>query len=470
MNLSTESMLLFADDAASAARMQAIDHLHGATAIYTAEGVVDELLERLDWPRGFAKLVDPSCGDGIFLGRSLVKALATGSYSDEALLKIIEGWEIHPHACEQARARVEAILVAHGRCAATAASMAQAMVHNRDFLTEGPTEPTWHAIAGNPPYLRWLNVPQLLREDYAAHVPSYAAGDMLHSFLDRCARTLHPGGEIAFVTSDRWLFNMGAANLRETLGQRLSIRHLERLDAKTAFYRPKQRRAGTPPRIHPVSVVLGQSGGQPLSRAAIYPGVDSQRYAGMPTLSDIAEVRIAPWLGSFGVFVVTAEQAREAGLPDEVLVPAVDTDDIAGMTLGQPTRFAILTRPDERPCDAVMEHLARTVGKMAPRGRQGKAWMPPESFHRLDLTRESLLVPRIANSPKAIRVPAGVLPINHNLSIVTSSPERLVQVEAALASDLAAQWVREHAAPLENGYFSLTTTLLRKLPIAIDGE
>ena len=460
------TMSLFAVNQAEAERMEAIDQLHYATAIYTAEDVVDQLLSRLRWSTmNTGRLVDPSCGDGVFLGRALTMALARRQISNDELLNTIEGWEVHPHACAQARARIAALLVSSGRSSSTAHRLAACMVHNRDFLTDGPTSASWHVIAGNPPYLRWLNVPKVLRDEYERHVPSYAVGDMLHSFLDRCSQALHDGGEIAFVTSDRWLFNAGAAKLRGVLGQRLGIEHVARLDVKTAFYRPKQRRAGSPPRIHPVSVHLRHGRGQPMTEAAIYPGVSIGRYDGYATLGDIASVRIAPWLGTAGVFVVTAAEAAAAGLPDDVLVPAIDTDDIMDGCLGHPSRFAIRTLPGVTPCPAVMEHLSRQMTRMAPRGRQGKPWMPPEGFHRMDLSKPSLLVPRIAKSPSAIRVPAGYLPINHNLSIVCAEAEQLEIIEHALAGDLATRWVREHAAPLENGYYSLTTTLLRKLPI-----
>jgi hypothetical protein len=82
-----------------------------------------------------------------------------------------------------------------------------------------------------------------------------------------------------------------------------------------------------------------------------------------------------------------------------------------------------------------------------------------------DLSEESLLVPRIALSPKAVRVPAGVLAINHNLSVVCAEPAVLTRVERLLASRAAARWAREIAPRLEGGYFSLTTTLLRRMPM-----
>lgn len=460
----SQGLLLF-ESKEDTARRAAIDDLHARTAIYTASPVVDDLLRRLGWPNGNARLVDPSCGDGMFLARALSALLAARPAGFDPRGQV-EGWEIHPVACLEARSTVAAVLASHGWARARAATLANDMVHNRDFLTEGPTTPQWDIVAGNPPYLRAANVPDLLRDEYRHHVPDYAQGDLLHSFLDRCSRTVLPAGRIGLVTSDRWLFNHGASRLRENLGRLLSLAHAERLSAETTFYRPKQRRAGSPPRVHPVSVILVSDEGaeRNLTGRPIHPGVDEDRYAGLQVLGEFADVRIAPWLGTEGVFVVDAATARR--LPPECLVPAVDTDDIQRGKLGRPTRWAIRTLPGEQPCPEVMDHLASRMHLMAKRGRQGKLWMPPESFHALDLSRESLIVPRIAKTPKAVRVPPGILPINHNLSIVAGGNATLDQVEEALASPLAAEWARDYASRLENNYLSLTTTLLRRLPMA----
>lgn len=83
------------------ARDQAIDALHAATAIYTAERVVDDLLDKLDCPRAGRRLVDPSCGDGMFLARALRRLLAVEpAISGARLLDLVEGLEIHPYAAE----------------------------------------------------------------------------------------------------------------------------------------------------------------------------------------------------------------------------------------------------------------------------------------------------------------------------------------------------------------------------------
>ncbi|MBN3760871.1 SAM-dependent methyltransferase [Burkholderia sp. Ac-20365] len=448
------------EDETSAIRTAAIDALHFATAIYTAQPVVDDLLDRLNWPAAKTKLLDPSCGDGMFLARALERLLALGLDIDPC--DLIEGWEIHPGACGEARVRVAEVLQKHGVDARFAIITATRMVHNKDFLVDGPTT-LYGCVAGNPPYLRAAHVPAYLREIYSGVVPDYASADLLHSFLERCSRVVEPGGKIALVTADRWLTNASAARLREALGKRVSLAHVERLAVGSAFYRPKFRRKGSSPRIHPISIVLGaDEGGRALSMEPIYPGVDETPYEGLPTLGEVAKVRLAPWLGTAGVFVVDAEVAKR--LPPEVLIPAVDTDDFCDGKLQAPRRWAIRTRPDEEPCREVLDHLHRTMDTMAERGKQGKFWLPPEPFHQLDLSQESLLVPRIAKGPKAVRIPPDCLAINHNLSIVSAGKANLAEIESALASPLAHQWVKDHADRLENSYHSLTTTLLRKLP------
>src|SRR3546814_4595699 len=81
-----------------------------------------------------------------------------------------------------------------------------------------------------------------------------------------------------------------------------------------------------------------------LSDAAIFPDVDDTALPPALRLDAVAHVRLAPWLGSSGIFVVNEECA--ARLPRECLVPAVDTDDIVDGVLGRPKRYAIMTFPE----------------------------------------------------------------------------------------------------------------------------
>lgn len=72
--------------------------------------------------------------------------------------------------------------------------------------------------------------------------------------------------------------------------------------------------------------VLNTAEALPITSQAIYPGVDQDRYKGLPTMGTVATVRLAPWLGTDGIFVVN--EAVSASLPKERLVPVVDASDL----------------------------------------------------------------------------------------------------------------------------------------------
>lgn len=105
------------------------------------------------------------------------------------------------------------------------------------------------------------------------------------------------------------------------------------------------------------------------------------------------------------------------------------------------------------------------MGGMAPRGRRKTFWMPPESWHHWDLSQETLVVPRITKPFRAIRLPAGVLPINHGLSVVAGSPRQLDLLEAYLNSEEARAWVQARATHVENDFLDIRTGFLRNLPV-----
>ena len=55
--------------------------------------------------------------------------------------------------------------------------------------------------------------------------------------------------------------------------------------------------------------------------------------------------------------------------------------------------------------------------------------------------------------------------MNHNLSIVAADRVTLDEIEEMLSSKEANEWMQAHGARLESGFYSVTTTLLRQLPV-----
>gem|GEM_PF-1178213 len=446
-------------------REAGIEHIHFATALYTTASVVDRILDRSGWPECGGGLLDPSAGDGAFLVSALRRLRPEPG--DHVAVSRVQGYEFHSGAVLDGRRRVAQCLRDLGWGDVEAGDAAARIVEERDFLLHGPAPGTFQAIVGNPPYLRYARLPEYFKRLYAEILPRHAVGDLMHAFIDRCAAIMTPTSSIHLVCADRFLFNQSAAELRAAIGRRVGIAHLARLDASTSFYRPKDRRAGTLPRVHPVEVHFLPAAAAPfaITAAPISPdGHDATPHRG-PTLAAIAQVRVAPWLGPAGIFLL--DEQRAAALPHSELLPAVDTDDIDPRTdtLLRPHRYAIRTRRDLEPVGMVREHLLANVSRMPERGRRGRWWVPPETIN-LPLDRPGLLVPRIARRLRAIPLPAGVLPVNHNLSVVAATGAvSLDEIREVLVSDDAQHWLERHAPRLENGFYSITTSLLRRLPI-----
>jgi SAM-dependent methyltransferase len=444
-----------------------IQKLHDLTAIYTQDPVVRRLLDAVDWPNGNRRLVEPSCGNGQFLVEAILRLVAKGFPVTSDLLV---GYEVHAPAAAEARSRIVELLVSKGVDHGGATATSRDVVRTADYLTAGPSDGSFDVVIGNPPYCRWAYLPTSLQGQYAGVVPDLAQNDLLHAFLERCTRTLKPDGQLAFVTADRWLFNATAGRLREAVGQRFGLGHVERLSSQTAFYRPKQRRKGTPARVHPVIVIL-QRGGRALGKSPVYPGA-SEEDADAVRLEDVADIQLAPYTGPRGLFVVDAAKARR--FPPGTCVPIVDAKELKGPVIGASTLYAIRTDPAIRPSEPVVAHLqaelnrirSRSTGRANSRCLEAEPfWRPQESFHTWDLSLERLVVPRISPGLRCVRIPAGILPHNHGVSVVARGQLDIDTLQRVLESPEAQAWAKQRAPSVDGGFHSFMTSLLRRLPI-----
>lgn len=435
-----------------------ISAIHQATGIYTAMPEIETLLDRLRWPERGHRLLDPGAGNGGFLVAALQRLPLERDDVDEAVCKV-RGYEFYSGAVADARSAVYAHLAGRGWSSGKAQQAATLIVENRDFLLSPVPAGVFDVIATNPPYWRLSNLPPGYRAEYERIVLPHARADLLYAYLQRSADIAAPGARIGLITADRWLLNSGSAELRRRLGAIYRVADVHRLDARSVFYRPKQRKAGTPARVHPVTLILTpDSRGRVLTqepfRLTELPAID-----GVP-LPAIAEIRLAPWLGPDGVFTVDGSSS----LPRECLVPVVEPEDLTGETIQPPRRWAIVTTAHESPPSDVLAHLDAGLHRMPPRGRRAIRWLPPETFTgRLPLSEDAVLVPRIRTRLEPLLLPAGRLPVNHNLAVVSGLP---APVLIRMLNDPVVQEQADALAlHLENGYRSYTSTLLRHLII-----
>ena len=441
-------------------RAEAVDAIHRGTAIYTAVPEIEALLDQLDWPVRGSSLLDPGAGNGGFLVAALAR-LDLARDDADAAADAVHGYEFHPGAAAAARQSVREHLAGRGWNGGAAQTAATHIVETKDFLLSPVPVGRWDVIAANPPYLRYANLPDEYRPDYDAEVAPHARADLLYAYLQRATDVVAEDGRIGLITADRWLLNAGSAELRRRIGQRWSVHGVRRLESQGAFYRPKARTKGTPARVHPVALVLSADATGRALDASPFPVDAVPDCHGVP-LGRIATVRLAPWLGPDGIFVVRSV----AGLPPHRLVPCYEPVELIGEDAPEASRWAILTDRSE-PEPEVLAHLDATLQAMPPRGRRAVRWLPPEPFHgRLPLDRDAVVVPRISRTLRTTRLPAGAMTANHNLVVVSSiGPERM---RAMLSDPRVAAYADALAHRLEDGYRSYTTTLLRALPIPRD--
>jgi hypothetical protein len=162
----------------------------------------------------------------------------------------------------------------------------------------------------------------------------------------------------------------------------------------------------------------------------------------------------------FLLFVVP----RTEGLPAESLVPVVDTQDIDASGVLRPTRRWAIVTGTSKPDARILAHLASTLDRMPTRGRRRTPWLPPETFSdRLPLAADAVLIPRIAKRLRPVRLPAGHLPIDHQLIVISQfDPDRLIEI---LEDPVVQAQAEVLAAHIDGGYREHTVTLLRQLVI-----
>lgn len=375
----------------------------------------------------------------------------------------VHGVEFHAPSADRARTRLADVLSDLGWNAEQAETTALGMVETRDYLLDGRM-PGWDVVLANPPYWRRHNLPDGYRARFDAATDKATRGDLLHAYLDAMARDLASGGTMALVTSDRWLVNANASALRGRIGSVLRVAEARRLDSRSAFHRPKKRIRETPPRVHAVSLVLSPERGRVMGCEPFLvdepPAVEGVRF------DNLVEMRLAPWLGPDGIFTIDDRK----GLPAAVLAPCVEPVDICARTgaIGPTRRWAIVTG-DEEPAPEVLAHLDANMHRMPPRGRRRVRWLPPERFdHHLPLSREAVLVPRIATRLRSVMLPPGHLPTNHSLCCVAPDDLTADDIRMMLDDPRVQAQADALALRIESGFRSYTATLLRSLVIPHD--
>ena len=164
------------------------DNVKSLGQYFTQENVALFMCNLID-KKGITNILEPSAGEGVFL-----KALADINFDK----KIIEAYEIDSDL----------------------KNVSETKINYENFLSSDINN-KYDLIIGNPPYVRWKNIPKKMREELKDN--DYwndkinGLSDLLYAFIYKCVDLLNDNGELIFITPSFWTQTKHSNDLRRHL-------------------------------------------------------------------------------------------------------------------------------------------------------------------------------------------------------------------------------------------------------------
>ena len=183
-------------------------------------------------------VVEPSCGDGAFLGRVVSRlcecAGAAGALSAERLVSCIRAYDVDSASVLASRATVRQVLESFGMSTTDSERLAGIWVIQGDFLLSEVPPARW--VVGNPPYVRSSLIPREQRVAYGRVLPCVTMGsDLYVGFFEKGLEALEENGALCFICADRWLQNRYGSRLRAFVSEGYSLDVHIRMHGVDAF-------------------------------------------------------------------------------------------------------------------------------------------------------------------------------------------------------------------------------------------
>jgi adenine-specific DNA-methyltransferase len=211
--------------------------------VYTRPWVADLILDLAGY-RAAEDLaaryaVEPSAGEGAFLVpmiRRLLASLAVHGRQLDDARQSIRAYELDAGSAARAVARAAGELVRHGASAELAREVAGGWVSVGDYLIMAPDDRQADLVVGNPPYIRYDDIPQATLAEYRRRYPAMIGrGDIYVGFIEAGLRQLTANGVLAFICADRWMRSAYGAELRRVVSTAYAVEAVIEMHDAPAF-------------------------------------------------------------------------------------------------------------------------------------------------------------------------------------------------------------------------------------------
>lgn len=203
--------------------------LHGD--VFTTQDVVRFMLDQVNYTADRdlrdTSILEPSCGEGEFVveiaRRLRLSAERFGFDANDAFMKNVHAFDIDPKKIVHCRERTkqQGIKTTDNICDA-------------DFLHVDLDKVD--IVVGNPPYVRYENIPSEMKNYCKAMFPTFHyRADLYVPFFEKSLALLREGGIHCFICSNRWLKNEYGKKLRMLVSTKYRLQKLINLEQADAF-------------------------------------------------------------------------------------------------------------------------------------------------------------------------------------------------------------------------------------------
>ena len=174
------------------------------------------------------RILEPSCGDGEFIieivKRLKESSLVYGFNVQVAFQQCVYGYDIVAEKIERCKQRLEAL----------GFDTTFSQIKVGDFLQS--RLPEMDIVVGNPPYVRYENIPAVQIDFIKKTFPTFHyRADLYIPFFEKSLRLLKPNGQHCFICANRWLKNEYGKKLRRLVASCFRLEKIINLEHADAF-------------------------------------------------------------------------------------------------------------------------------------------------------------------------------------------------------------------------------------------
>ena len=426
-------------------------------------------------------ILEPSCGEGEFIVeiacRLMESARQFGFDVQAAFVKCVYGYDIVEEKIQRCKERIKELGL----------DLTDVHINVGDFLSA--QVPEVDVVVGNPPYVRYENIPVEQLDYIKRTFPTFHyRADLYIPFFEKTLRRLKPGGRHCFICANRWLKNEYGRKLRRLVARCFRLETIINLERADAFQEDVL--------AYPAITLISNN-----TSSSTFCYAEVERVAELTNLTP--SERTTPidddWTGAFmsadhiqlytieelgfkiGIGVATGADSIfiSSELPElvesELLLPALNAKDLRGDTMSWHQEYLLnpytpsgeLISLSRYPQAAryLESHRERLADRHVARKNTSKWYKTIDRINPQLRTEAKILLPDMSGN-RYIFVDEGQFYPLHNLYYVTGHNVRKLKIlSAILMSDIIRQQIGSITNNMNGGFPRWQSQYLRKLKV-----